>query len=221
MPRAAKSLSSPIHLLHRASQRADGLFARDVRRRDLSPASVRNPAGGCRQERPQPDRHHGGDRHRSLVYRRTGAAARTMAACSAGERGAMRASMRCASRRRAANCSPSGAGSARCRGEIAVAAAFSGKIWLLEGAHADRRLAPPRPNRYVAPFQAERKRQRGCFPHASPPNNKEQVYAHLPIDVSARSLAGCLPLGCASPVDHGSRRRVGVHAEHHDGHSAQ
>ena len=37
MPRAAKSLSSPLHLLHRASQRADGLFARNVRDADLTP----------------------------------------------------------------------------------------------------------------------------------------------------------------------------------------
>lgn len=37
MPRAAKSLSSTIHLLHRASQRADGLFARNVRDPDLTP----------------------------------------------------------------------------------------------------------------------------------------------------------------------------------------
>ena len=37
MPRAAKSLSSPLHLLHRASQRADGLFARNVQDPDLTP----------------------------------------------------------------------------------------------------------------------------------------------------------------------------------------
>jgi DNA-binding MarR family transcriptional regulator len=37
MPRAAKSLLSPIHLLHRASQRADGLFARNVRDPNLTP----------------------------------------------------------------------------------------------------------------------------------------------------------------------------------------
>src|ERR1051326_8932373 len=37
MPQAAKSLSSLIHLLHRASQRADGLFARHVQDHDLTP----------------------------------------------------------------------------------------------------------------------------------------------------------------------------------------
>jgi DNA-binding MarR family transcriptional regulator len=37
MARAVKSLSSPLHLLHRASQRADGLFARHVRDIDLTP----------------------------------------------------------------------------------------------------------------------------------------------------------------------------------------
>jgi MarR family transcriptional regulator, temperature-dependent positive regulator of motility len=37
MPRAAKSLPSPIHLLHRASQRADGLFARHVGEVELTP----------------------------------------------------------------------------------------------------------------------------------------------------------------------------------------
>jgi DNA-binding MarR family transcriptional regulator len=37
MPRAVKSLSSPLHLLHRASQRADGLFSRNVRDADLTP----------------------------------------------------------------------------------------------------------------------------------------------------------------------------------------
>ena len=37
MARAAKVLSSPLHLLHRASQRADGLFARHVRDSDLTP----------------------------------------------------------------------------------------------------------------------------------------------------------------------------------------
>jgi DNA-binding MarR family transcriptional regulator len=37
MARAAKSLSSPLHLLHRASQRADGLFARHVADSELTP----------------------------------------------------------------------------------------------------------------------------------------------------------------------------------------
>lgn len=37
MPGAAKSLSSTIHLLHRASQRADSLFARNVRKPDHTP----------------------------------------------------------------------------------------------------------------------------------------------------------------------------------------
>jgi hypothetical protein len=37
MARAAKALSSPLHLLHRASQRADGLFARHVPDSDLTP----------------------------------------------------------------------------------------------------------------------------------------------------------------------------------------
>jgi DNA-binding MarR family transcriptional regulator len=37
MPRAAKPLSSPLHLLHRASQRADGLFSSNVRDIDLTP----------------------------------------------------------------------------------------------------------------------------------------------------------------------------------------
>ena len=37
MPRAAKSLSSSIHLLHRASQRADGLFARHIGDVELTP----------------------------------------------------------------------------------------------------------------------------------------------------------------------------------------
>ena len=37
MTRAAKSLSSPLHLLHRASQRADGLFARQVASVELTP----------------------------------------------------------------------------------------------------------------------------------------------------------------------------------------
>ncbi len=37
MPRAAKSLSLSIHLLHRASQRADGLFTRHVGDVELTP----------------------------------------------------------------------------------------------------------------------------------------------------------------------------------------
>jgi len=37
MRRAAKSLSSAIHLLHRASQRADSLFARNVQDPALTP----------------------------------------------------------------------------------------------------------------------------------------------------------------------------------------
>ena len=37
MPQAAKPLSSLLHLLHRASQRADGLFSRNVRDADLTP----------------------------------------------------------------------------------------------------------------------------------------------------------------------------------------
>jgi hypothetical protein len=37
MARTAKSLSSPLHLLHRASQRADGLFARSVRNSEITP----------------------------------------------------------------------------------------------------------------------------------------------------------------------------------------
>jgi DNA-binding MarR family transcriptional regulator len=37
MPRAGKPLSSPLHLLHRASQRADGLFFRNVGTTDLTP----------------------------------------------------------------------------------------------------------------------------------------------------------------------------------------
>ena len=37
MPRAAKSLPSHIHLLHRASQRADSLFARHVAGVELTP----------------------------------------------------------------------------------------------------------------------------------------------------------------------------------------
>jgi DNA-binding MarR family transcriptional regulator len=37
MARPAIPLFSPIHLLHRASQRADGLFARQVRPSDLTP----------------------------------------------------------------------------------------------------------------------------------------------------------------------------------------
>ena len=37
MPRAAKSLSSPLHLLHRASQQADGLFSRHVGDIELTP----------------------------------------------------------------------------------------------------------------------------------------------------------------------------------------
>jgi DNA-binding MarR family transcriptional regulator len=37
MPRGAKSLSSHIHLLHRASQRADGLFALHVAGAELTP----------------------------------------------------------------------------------------------------------------------------------------------------------------------------------------
>jgi DNA-binding MarR family transcriptional regulator len=37
MARAAKAVSSPLHLLHRASQRADGLFARHVRENELTP----------------------------------------------------------------------------------------------------------------------------------------------------------------------------------------
>jgi DNA-binding MarR family transcriptional regulator len=37
MARPAIPLLSPIHLLHRASQRADGLFARRVRPSDLTP----------------------------------------------------------------------------------------------------------------------------------------------------------------------------------------
>jgi DNA-binding MarR family transcriptional regulator len=37
MPRSAKLLSSPLHLLHRASQRADGLFSSNVRDADLTP----------------------------------------------------------------------------------------------------------------------------------------------------------------------------------------
>jgi DNA-binding MarR family transcriptional regulator len=37
MPRAAKSLPSHIHLLHRASQRADSLFARHVGDDELTP----------------------------------------------------------------------------------------------------------------------------------------------------------------------------------------
>ena len=37
MAQPATPLFSPIHLLHRASQRADGLFARNVRTADLTP----------------------------------------------------------------------------------------------------------------------------------------------------------------------------------------
>ena len=37
MAQPATPLFSPIHLLHRASQRADGLFARNVRTSDLTP----------------------------------------------------------------------------------------------------------------------------------------------------------------------------------------
>jgi DNA-binding MarR family transcriptional regulator len=37
MAQPAMPLYSPIHLLHRASQRADGLFARSVRTSDLRP----------------------------------------------------------------------------------------------------------------------------------------------------------------------------------------
>ena len=37
MAQPATPLFSPIHLLHRASQRADGLFARNVRTFDLTP----------------------------------------------------------------------------------------------------------------------------------------------------------------------------------------
>jgi DNA-binding MarR family transcriptional regulator len=37
MARADKSLVSPLHLLHRASQRADGLFARNVPNGELTP----------------------------------------------------------------------------------------------------------------------------------------------------------------------------------------
>ena len=37
MPRGVKSLGSPTHLLHRAGQRADSLFSRHVRDRDLTP----------------------------------------------------------------------------------------------------------------------------------------------------------------------------------------
>jgi DNA-binding MarR family transcriptional regulator len=37
MAQPAIPLLSPIHLLHRASQRADGLFARQVRPSDLTP----------------------------------------------------------------------------------------------------------------------------------------------------------------------------------------
>ena len=37
MAKPAIPLISPIHLLHRASQRADGLFARQVRPSDLTP----------------------------------------------------------------------------------------------------------------------------------------------------------------------------------------
>jgi DNA-binding MarR family transcriptional regulator len=37
MAQPATLLFSPIHLLHRASQRADGLFARQVRPSDLTP----------------------------------------------------------------------------------------------------------------------------------------------------------------------------------------
>jgi len=37
MAGAATSLLSPLHLLHRASQRADGLFARHARDTDLTP----------------------------------------------------------------------------------------------------------------------------------------------------------------------------------------
>ena len=37
MAKPAIPLLSPIHLLHRASQRADGLFARQVRPSDLTP----------------------------------------------------------------------------------------------------------------------------------------------------------------------------------------
>jgi DNA-binding MarR family transcriptional regulator len=37
MPQAAKSLSSAVHLLHRASQRADALFTRHVPGADLTP----------------------------------------------------------------------------------------------------------------------------------------------------------------------------------------
>ena len=37
MAKPAIPLISPIHLLHRASQRADGLFARQIRPSDLTP----------------------------------------------------------------------------------------------------------------------------------------------------------------------------------------
>lgn len=37
MALAVRSLSAPLHLLHRASQRADGLFTRNVRAADLTP----------------------------------------------------------------------------------------------------------------------------------------------------------------------------------------
>jgi DNA-binding MarR family transcriptional regulator len=37
MPKAVQALASHLHLLHRASQRADGLFARHVRDTDLTP----------------------------------------------------------------------------------------------------------------------------------------------------------------------------------------
>jgi DNA-binding MarR family transcriptional regulator len=40
MPQAAASLSSTLHLLHRASQRADALFARHAAGVDLSPRQL-------------------------------------------------------------------------------------------------------------------------------------------------------------------------------------
>jgi DNA-binding MarR family transcriptional regulator len=40
MAQPATILSSPIHLLHRASQRADGLFARQVDPSDLTPRQL-------------------------------------------------------------------------------------------------------------------------------------------------------------------------------------
>lgn len=40
MPQAAEPLSSILHLLHRASQRADALFARQVTQSDLSPRQL-------------------------------------------------------------------------------------------------------------------------------------------------------------------------------------